>query len=231
MREGCRVRVSGPLAEYADGFWDELAAHGYTGQVRDRNVRMLAHVSRWMIEQGLSVAELTPARLGEFLGARRREGYHHGLSMRAVMPLVEHLRALGVAPHPSVAEPVGGLDVVVADYRRYLLGERALTAAVVGRYTRLAREFLATMSAGGVPASGPSAAAVADYVVRQCRARPAGSAKYLVTGLRSVLEFLFLAGHLGQPLALAVPGVAHWGAGSLPRGAWPAGGGRAGGQL
>ena len=54
MREGCRVRVSGPLAGYADGFWDELAAHGYTGQVRDRNVRMLAHVSRWMIERGLS---------------------------------------------------------------------------------------------------------------------------------------------------------------------------------
>ncbi len=217
MSEGRRVRVTGPLAGYVDGFRDELSAHGYTVQVRDRNVRMLAHVSRWMIEQGLSVAELTPERLGEFLGARRREGYHHALSMRAVMPLVEFLRAAGAAPRPRVAEPIGGLDVVVEEYRRYLLGERALTVAVVGKYTRLAREFLATIASGGVPLSELSAAAVAGHVVRECRARPAGSAKHLVTGLRSVLKFLFLAGHVCQQLALAVPGVAHWGAGSLPR--------------
>src|SRR6266550_9504175 len=34
---------------------------------------------------------------------------------------------------------------------------------------------------------------------------------------RSVLRFLFLAGHTRRQLALAVPTVAHWGAGSLPR--------------
>ena len=60
MNEGCRVRVTGPLAGYADGFRDELAAQGYTVQVRDRQLRMLAHVSRWLAGQGLSVAELTP---------------------------------------------------------------------------------------------------------------------------------------------------------------------------
>ena len=47
--------------------------------------------------------------------------------------------------------------------------------------------------------------------------RPIGSAKHLVTGLRSVLGFLVLAGHIGEPLAVAVPAVAHWGAGGLPR--------------
>ena len=60
MNEGCRVRVTGPLAGYVDGFRDELAAQGYTVQVRDRQLRLLAHVSRWMAGQGLSVAELTP---------------------------------------------------------------------------------------------------------------------------------------------------------------------------
>ena len=37
-----------------------------------------------MAGRGLSVAELTPDLLEEFLDARRREGYHHALSMRAV---------------------------------------------------------------------------------------------------------------------------------------------------
>ena len=95
MNEGCRVRVTGPLAGYVDGFRDELAAQGYTVQVRDRNLRMLAHVSRWMAGRGLSVAELTPDLLEDFLDERRREGYHHALSRRAVMPLMEHLRARG----------------------------------------------------------------------------------------------------------------------------------------
>jgi integrase len=58
---------------------------------------------------------------------------------------------------------------------------------------------------------------VTGYVVRGCSERPIGSAKHLVTALRSVLGFLFLAGHIGEPLAFAVPAVAHWGAGSLPR--------------
>ena len=95
MNEGCRVRVTGPLAGYVDGFRDELAAQGYTVQVRDRNLRMLAHVSRWMAGRGLSVAELTPDLLEDFLDERRREGYHHALSRRAVMPLMEHVRAVG----------------------------------------------------------------------------------------------------------------------------------------
>lgn len=217
MNEGCRVRVTGPLAAYVDGFRGELAAQGYTVQVRDRNLRMLAHVSRWMAGRGLSVAELTPDLLEDFLDARRREGYHHALSRRAVMPLMGHLRAVGAVPCPVVVEPAGGLDVVMEDYRCYLLSERALTPAVAGRYTRLARAFLAATVQAGVQLGELSAAAVTGYVVRECSERPIGSAKHLVTGLRSVLGFLFLAGHIGEPLAFAVPAVAHWGAGSLPR--------------
>ena len=59
MVEGCRVRVTGPLAGYVDGFRERLAGHGYTVQVRDRNLRLLASVSRWMAERELSAAELT----------------------------------------------------------------------------------------------------------------------------------------------------------------------------
>src|SRR4051812_50218719 len=103
MNEGCRVRVTGPLAGYADGFRDELAAQGYTVQVRDRQLRMLAHVSRWMAGQGLSVAELTPDLLEDFLDERRREGYHHALSRRAGGALMGDVGALAGGPGPPAA--------------------------------------------------------------------------------------------------------------------------------
>jgi integrase/recombinase XerD len=103
---------------------------------------------------------LTPDLLEDFLDERRREGYHHALSRRAEMPLMEHLRALAAAPCPSVADPAGVLDLVVADFRRYLLCERALTPVVAGKYMRLARAFLtATVQAGG-PLGELSAAAL-----------------------------------------------------------------------
>jgi site-specific recombinase XerD len=203
---------------YADGFRADLAARGYAAGSADRNLRTLAHVSRWMDGQGLSAGQLSAARLEEFLQARRREGYHHALSSRAVMPLVSYLRRAGVAAVPPEAVAGGALERVVEEYRRYLVSERALTAAVGRKYTGLAREFLAACEQGeGRGLDGLSAAWVTDYVVAQCRGRPPGSAKFVVTGLRSVLGFLFLTGRIPCQLGCAVPMVAHWGAGSLPR--------------
>ena len=218
MSRACRVRVTGPLAIYADGFRADLAARGYVAESANRNLRTLAHVSRWMEGRGLSAGQLSIAGLEEFLHARRQEGYHHALSIRAVMPLVGYLRRAGVAAVPAELVPVGTLELVADHYRRYLVSERALTAPVAGKYAGLAREFLfACAPPGGPGLGGLSAAWVTDYVVAQCRGRPPGSAKFVVTALRSLLRFLFLAGHTRCQLASAVPTVAHWGAGSLPR--------------
>src|SRR5436189_171568 len=94
-----------------------------------RNVRTLAHLSRWMGRRGLSAGQLSAERLGEFLAARRREGYHHALSVRAVMPLMGYLQRLGVAAMPAAPQAPG----LVSDYYRYLVSERALTEAVAGK--------------------------------------------------------------------------------------------------
>jgi hypothetical protein len=144
MSSSCRVRVTGPLAMYADGFRAELAAQGYVAGSADRNLRTLAHVSRWMDSQGLSVGQLSTARLEEFLEVRRRDGYHHALSVRAAMPLISYLRRLGVGDLPAEAPAGSGtVDVLAGQYRGYLVSERALTPQVVATYARLAREFLA----------------------------------------------------------------------------------------
>ena len=134
------------------------------------------------------------------------------------MPLVGYLRRAGVAAVPGEPAAGGALDFLAVQYCGYLVSERAVTAPVAGQYARLAREFLAACGQPGGPGlAGLSAAWVTDYVVAQCRGRPPGSAKFVVTALRSLLRFLFLAGHTRCQLASAVPAVAHWGAGSLPR--------------
>src|SRR3954451_5000696 len=101
-----RVRVTGPLEAYAPGFRSELARVGYTENATADQLRLLAHVSRWLAAEGLGAAELTPALGDVFLTTRRAAGYTLWLSRRGLKPLMEYLRELGAVPPPGpVAVP------------------------------------------------------------------------------------------------------------------------------
>jgi hypothetical protein len=123
------------------------------------------------------------------------------------MPLMGYLLRLGATAMPAGPEA----SALVAQYRRYLASERALTEAVADKYARLVGEFL---QACGQP-DGPgleelSAAWVTSYVPAQCRGRPPGSAKFVVTTLRPLLRFLFQVGHVRREVKFppsGVPGV------------------------
>jgi integrase/recombinase XerD len=66
-----RVRVSGPLSAYRDGFAEELARQGYTPGSAQRQVGLLAHLSRWLDGRGLGAADLTPESVEGWLRCRR----------------------------------------------------------------------------------------------------------------------------------------------------------------
>lgn len=52
MRDPSRVRVTGPLVPYVEGFCGELAEEGYTPASAARQVQLMAHLSRWLSSQG-----------------------------------------------------------------------------------------------------------------------------------------------------------------------------------
>jgi integrase/recombinase XerD len=213
-----RVRVSGPLYAYRDGFAEELAGQGYTPGSAQRQVGLLAHLSRWLDSCGLGAADLTPERVEEFLGVRRAEGYTLELSQRGVLPLLGYLRGLGVAPVPPEPAPAAPAELLLEEYGDYLAAERGLAAGSIERYLSTARLFLAECERpDGLDLAGLTARDVTALVVRECRGRCAGSAKMLVTALRSLLRFLFLQGYLPCPLAQAVPAATGWADQRLPR--------------
>jgi integrase/recombinase XerD len=69
-----RVRVSGPLVGFADGFRGDLLAQGYSLWGAQEQLYLLAHVSRWMESEGLEVAALTPGNLPQYFVWRRQQG-------------------------------------------------------------------------------------------------------------------------------------------------------------
>jgi len=206
------------LAPHAAGFEQWLIARGYSGSGVSHRVWQLDHMSRWLEHERLRADELTPARLEQFLAARRAAGYVTWVSPRSLRVPLAYLREIGVvAGPPPVAE--GPLERLLGDYRRYLACERGLAPKTIAVFERVARLFLAERDRpGGLALERLSTADVSGFLARECPGRSIPTAQQLVTGLRALLRYLHVAGLIEVPLRWAVPGVADRRDRSLPRG-------------
>jgi hypothetical protein len=203
------VRISGPLTTHVDGFCAELGKQGYPPESASLQLRLMAHVSRWLDADGLEGQDLTPARVQDFLRVRRAAGYRYLLSPRAVVPLIGHLTGLGVVSPPTTVPTPG--DVLIADYRRHLMADRGLAPSTVATYTMVARGVLEHWEGQkGWDLAALSASDVSVLVLGECRQRSVPSAKAFITALRSWLRFLNAERLTSHDLVGAVPTIAGW---------------------
>jgi site-specific recombinase XerD len=214
----CWAKVTGPLAEYADGFRDELFRLGYTPLTAACQLRLAAHLSRWMTAEGLGTQDLGMPAAERYFAARRSAGYANERTVEALGPLLGYLRRLGAAPFPP-AEPVTEASLLLDRFAAYLTAERGLALETVALNVRLARPFLqqrALGRGGRLDLEQLTAGEVRAFVLDQARKRPR-SAKRVVTALRSLLRFLHVDGILAVSLAGAVPSPAGHSLAGLPR--------------
>lgn len=223
MRDPSRVRISGALEPFAPGFAIELARQGYLPRAVVHHLHLVAHISRWLTEQGFPVSDLA-THAERFLTARRAAGYTTHRTGLALRPMLTYLRTLGVvppAPAPVLTSPV---DVMLARYQQYLTIERGLGAATARGYLDAVRPFLRTrLSPDGLHLEVPhlSAADVTGFVVAHTPHQSRHAAKLTVSALRSFLRFLHVEGAITHPLVAAVPSVAGWRLAGLPKGVDP----------
>ncbi len=207
------VVVNGPLAGLADRFGEALTALGYTPLSAANQMRLMAHVSRWMAAESVAIGELTDEMLDRFVVARREAGYTHWLSRRGLVPLVGLLRREGVIPAASVPAPTG-VDLLVAEYAVFLREERGLAAVTIDGRLRIARRFLTSCGGpGSLDAPG-----VSSYVTSTCPSMGVSTAKLELTGVRSLLRFLHVSGRVDVDLSPVVLGAAGWRHTGLPKG-------------
>jgi integrase/recombinase XerD len=213
-----RIAVPGPLAVFAVGLRAELTGQGFTRQVVAKHTHLLAHISEWLAEHELTAGDLDTDVLQAYAVDRRAAGYGFLISSRGMAPTLNYLRDLGVVPQAGLPTPAGPVAELLAEYRLYLSDERSLAPLSVDRYLGTARLFLS-----GLPASSEaslqalSAAHITDFVVAEAVRRRVWAAKAMITALRSLLRFLHITGRVPHSLAAAVPSVAGWGLGTLPR--------------
>lgn len=218
-----RMRVSGPLEEFAPGFATELLRQGYTPHSARLQMHLMAHLSRWLADEGLEARRLGAAEVERFVNARRAAGHVNHRGSRALDPLLVHLRELGVVPAPSAPASDGPVTEMLERYRHYLTVERGLARTTAHGYVHAVRPFLENRVAEGDRGLDLelSPADVTAFVVARCAQQSRGAAKMTVTALRSLLGFLHLEGAIREPLATAVPSVAARRLTGLPKGLSP----------
>jgi integrase/recombinase XerD len=217
MRDPSWVRVPGPLEPFADGFVVELSALGYTTGSAVQQMYLAAHLSRWLEAEKLGPAALSPAVVERFCGARRAAGYTSHLSVRAVRPLLDYLRGLGVAPVAGASAPRGAVEELLRRFQRYLERERGLVRGSSRVYVHWVRPFLEGVAhEDEVDLPGLDAAAVRRFVVEFCPGHSRRTTELMVAALRALLRFLYFEGELARPLADAVPSVAAWRLSEVP---------------
>lgn len=222
MADPSKVRMTGPLVPFAAGFATELARQGYLENSLASQLYLMAHLSRWMTSEKLGPEGLTAQASERFLAHRRSQGYVLWLSAKALVPLLGYLRDLGAVP-PVPPAALAGPEVLLETYRHYLLTERGLAAGSAGAYVTAVRPFVTARAVGDPPSlAGLVPADVSGFVLAACPGRSTGSAKLIVSALKSLLGFLHVEGLIATPLAGAVPSVAGWKLAGLPRHLGPA---------
>jgi integrase/recombinase XerD len=211
------VLVSGPLELYARDFALELAGRGYLPVSACGQMRLVAHLSDWLAIEQIDAGALDAAVVERFMALRRAGGGNFSTA-KALAPLLEFLRALGVVASPVPVAALSPVDVLLGRFREFLLVERGLTPATVVGYVAKVRPFVAgRVTADGLDLERLTAADVSAFVLAVCPTQSVSTAQLTVCSLRSLLRWLHVDGVLGSSLAGAVPAAAGRRAG-LPRG-------------
>jgi site-specific recombinase XerD len=178
----------------------------------------MAHLSQWMADEGTDPGELSQDRVEQFLAVLRMQ-WTRPPTVRTLAPLLCWLRERHVIPPVMITPASTPLDALVRRYHDWLVEDRGLAIRTVRRYEGTARRFLEarrTVAGRSTGVEGLSGADVTTFLLGECARLAVGSAKGVVTDVRSLLRFLFLANLTPTALAAAVPPVAGWRETGLP---------------
>jgi site-specific recombinase XerD len=218
MADVSGVGVAGPLGPFVVGFAAELSRQGYKAKPVGRQLGLVAALSSWLAAEGVAASELSSEVAERFCAARRAAGRTYLLSVKALAPLLEYLRALGVVPPAGCPAPTSPVEELLVSFRRYLRHERGLVPEAARGYVDKVRPFVVRFDGpDGLELARVDVAEVRGFVVEACPRMGRRAAQLTVVALRALLRFLHLEGVLERSLAGAVPSVAGWRLSVLPK--------------
>jgi site-specific recombinase XerD len=208
----------GPLSEHLDAYAAAVSDQGYTHNSIRQQIVVIADFSRWLKQKQIAVQDLDGKVVIRFLRHRHRPQRVGRGDPKTLQRLLTMLRQIGVVKpeQPLVAD--NAQTRIVAEFRRYLLQERGLSAATLLNYVPVVEQFLAERFHNRAPNFAMLRAPhVTGFVMSQARQLSPVRAGLMVTALRSFLRYLRHRGAIATDLAACVPAVPNWSLSTIPR--------------
>jgi len=184
------ARVVGGLEPYAQGLAGVLSEQGYTVSGATQHICFVAHLSRWMLQEHMNVGDLTGSVIDRYLAGRRADGYVRYTSVKAFAPLLGYLGPLAVLP-PTQHDVLQPAAALLQRFGRFLVVERGLSEGTAGGYVHMVRPFVVSRErADGLDLAGLTTGDITRFVLAACPHRATGSAKLIITALRSLLDMV-----------------------------------------
>lgn len=194
-----------------------LAQQGYARASGWNKIRLVAALSRWMVQKSLRLKDLNEQRIVMFLQWRRKRIAPHSGDKCTLALLLRHLRQKDVIPPPT-PPALGQIDVLEREYGRFLRQERGFMSSSVGQYLAVARRFLwHRFRDGKIRVQELHTKDVTDFILKDASNRSRRSAQLMTSVLRSFLNDLFQEGRNDSNLAMAIPATAGGRLSELPR--------------
>lgn len=215
-----RLRA-GPSAAYIDGFADSLERDGYAPASAVRYLRAASHFGCFVHLAGGKWVDVDAGTLAAFNRHFPRcrcprsnggaTGYHAGFGAKLFH---RHLVRLGVCKGSVVADDGHAEPALVSAFRDWLRVHRGASDATLRQYCRGATELIDEL---GADVARWNAQSVRDFLLGCAAKCGLPTTQKLITSLRAFLRYASFAGESCDDLALAIPAVASWRLGRLPR--------------
>lgn len=217
-----KIRRKNPVTALSRGLEKDLRRQGYAASTLWKQRRLLNDLIDWLQSQQLGMGDLSMAQVDRFMAERRAAGVRKLKTPKALGPIVDYLRGLGLIPPAEAPVEGGPVGEILDRYRRFLTTERSLAVVTAPRYVDCLRPFLERqIRDGDLDLASLTPADVTSFVVTWCPCLNSGVAKLTVTALRSFLGFLHLDGVTERSLVPAVPKVSRRRLAGLPKGLEP----------
>lgn len=219
----CARLNNGPLGPYLATLTKDLQTLGYSIDGIRRHLRHGDAFTRWLAQQGLSMANANEATVGRYvasLGRNSDPSRLHGRLPSAAVGLGQVLKVLrhhGVVAPKADEGPRSEAEQWLTSFDQHLERVIGVSPGTRGPYLRYARLLIESRFGLATPDWRTLRAEdVAGFVRRQAGKLKPSHCRLPVAATRAFLRFLVFRGAIHTDLSGAVPPVREWKQASLP---------------
>ena len=214
------VRLDGPLAVHREAFWLFLLERGYSPLSAVNQLRLLAHLSRWLVKIHRAPESFDHALLVSFVEERRAQKRACWNSMRALDVILDFFKTKQIINVDAMdVVDVRANRVVLNSYQSWMMREKAYVASTISKHIQVAERFLEHSFSIEVAAKVDSIlpSHILDFVHSLHARHSVSTVRTMLSALRTFLRFLFLRNFIVRDLRGVIPAVACPSQASLPQ--------------